>query len=532
MNPQAEARRSTAGPGGGPAFRRTWPKTASGGLTGFRPPKPAAKPRPAWVSGTKRAEGVTHSVMDTLDYGISSPQLAMMGNGEVFVAGQYEPPMNPPTTQTQTQAKTSGIRPMLSGALPSIIIGSDLFGFIGVQPFIKVVPNPQGNYIAPTGGSSGIIPGTSSPLMPIINASVIGVDPGTYQISWTPVFTYTARWPNPPTFVDNSFAPVTGQGVQCPNMTTLLGGYISGGNLTLNASGQVTGVAGGGGLAVTAVPNTIVSGSKGIFGINPTESQVNAALTVGDLVLPNNTTIPGSTISQWIQAIAWLESSGKLQFAPSNNYGNNKYNFISEPIQSFDGGIGMMQITQPTLPGEVQMQLMWDWTANANFGMNNIFMPGLKGIVYNYPAQIFKNIMTNKLSNNNNNTALQSTNNYRINSNKPLLSQILVPPFTANQIIFDAVRAYNGYGPYPLLSDQFGSFLHEYTLSSSIDSTYGLVIQVINESPDPNNPSCNIGTAIWNQVPGVTRYNIQVNAGLKIKGDPYYVDNVTAQLGK
>jgi hypothetical protein len=66
--------------------------------------------------------------MDTLDYGISSPQLALMNNGQVFVAGQIEPPMNPPS-QSQTQTKMGGIRAMDAG-MTSLVVGSDLFGTI------------------------------------------------------------------------------------------------------------------------------------------------------------------------------------------------------------------------------------------------------------------------------------------------------------------------------------------------------------------------------------------------------------------
>jgi hypothetical protein len=67
--------------------------------------------------------------MDALDYGIIDPKLALMNNGQVFVAGQYEPPMNPPTSQTQAQ--TSGIRAMdVSQPISTITAGSDLFGAI------------------------------------------------------------------------------------------------------------------------------------------------------------------------------------------------------------------------------------------------------------------------------------------------------------------------------------------------------------------------------------------------------------------
>ena len=143
MNPQTEVRRSAAGPGGGPACRRSWPKTASGGLGKFGHSKAYVDPRHASVSGVKSAEGVTHSVMDTLSYGLSSPQLALMNNGEVFVAGQVQMPMTPPVTKPPaTQSDLFGNREEGAGrivvedaasVLTTLMVGSDLFGDISTN---------------------------------------------------------------------------------------------------------------------------------------------------------------------------------------------------------------------------------------------------------------------------------------------------------------------------------------------------------------------------------------------------------------
>ena len=140
MNPQTEVRRSAAGPGGGPACRRSWPKTASGGLGKFGHSKAYVDPRHASVSGVKSAEGVTHSVMDTLSYGLSSPQLALMNNGEVFVAGQVQMPMTPPVTKPPaTQSDLFGNREEGAGrivvedaasVLTTLMVGSDLLGLV------------------------------------------------------------------------------------------------------------------------------------------------------------------------------------------------------------------------------------------------------------------------------------------------------------------------------------------------------------------------------------------------------------------
>jgi hypothetical protein len=118
-------------PGCPPARRGCAPgKVASGGLSFFSRLKPHAKPRPAGVWAGKSAEGCIHSVMDTLDYGLSSPQLALMNNGQVFVAGQVQAPMTPPTTQQKSQSSSKMGMLMAADAAPaatSLTVGSSLF---------------------------------------------------------------------------------------------------------------------------------------------------------------------------------------------------------------------------------------------------------------------------------------------------------------------------------------------------------------------------------------------------------------------
>lgn len=114
------------------------------------------------------------SVMDNLDYGISSPQLALMNDGSVFVAGQIEPPMNPPSqSQAQSQCDSAQgfkIRPMsdvgatmlagdyVSGviktAMPSITITWHYikYGSISVSlhkhTAIRIIPSNQSKWRA------------------------------------------------------------------------------------------------------------------------------------------------------------------------------------------------------------------------------------------------------------------------------------------------------------------------------------------------------------------------------------------------
>ena len=140
MYPLTSARRPAAGPGNGLAVRRCRPKIASGGLGFFCAPRCRQDPRQDCLWRLETSSGCLHSVMDTLDYGISSPQLAMMNNGSVFVAGQYEPPMTPPVqSQNQTEFEPeSKIRPMDAGIPSTITAGSALLGSIYVHKAITI----------------------------------------------------------------------------------------------------------------------------------------------------------------------------------------------------------------------------------------------------------------------------------------------------------------------------------------------------------------------------------------------------------
>jgi hypothetical protein len=133
---------SLAIPGRNPGSRRRAPrKSASGGLTRFRHPRAYANPRPACISARKSAEGVFHSTMDKLDYGLSEPKLALLKNGSVFVAGQVQAPMEPPVVQTQTQGMMEN-RSMLLDVVPTsttLTVGSALQGLIVAQPSTRLI---------------------------------------------------------------------------------------------------------------------------------------------------------------------------------------------------------------------------------------------------------------------------------------------------------------------------------------------------------------------------------------------------------
>jgi hypothetical protein len=449
--------------------------------------------------------------MDTLDYGISSPQLAMMNNGQVFVAGQYEPPMNPPTVQTQSMA--SKLRAMDAGVPATITAGSSLFGAITIQPFIKVTLNPQGYYIAPTGGGSDVIPAISSPLMPSINAQLIGLgNANGYQVTWNPTFTYQMlSTAHPWILVDNTFAGVLGTGVQCPDLPNLTNGQARGGNLTLNASASL-GVAGSNGYSVQAVPNKDISGANCILGISPSQVDALSALSIVDQTLTDgtladtttvfghasngapsdNAALTDTSLTSFIRGIACQES-GRQQFSPSNHY-KNSINVMGHPVQSNDTGMGMMQITNTNrnvLSDSRRMQLLWDWNANIAEGISRFIQePG-----YNYLASAYG--YPNRVAN----TSGYAVANNNTKQAKGLAQDITVPLFTPIQLVECATRLYNGTGG---LFDYFNLPLQEYCLSVYSDTSGNLYLDY-EWGPDPNNPSRNIPWAIWQRVSGRER---------------------------
>ena len=69
-----------------------------------------------------------YRVMDTLDYGISEPKLALLKDGSVFIAGQIQAPMDPPTTTALT--KQSGMLRTMAAAGSIQYTGSTIMGTI------------------------------------------------------------------------------------------------------------------------------------------------------------------------------------------------------------------------------------------------------------------------------------------------------------------------------------------------------------------------------------------------------------------
>jgi len=106
-------------------------KTASGGLSGFRHPRAHSNPRPTGVCAMKPAEGLTQSVMDKLDYGLSEPQLVLLQDGSWFLAGQVQQPMDPPVLNNP-QAMRRGMAADLTNV--ALTTGMTLMGTGGTTP--------------------------------------------------------------------------------------------------------------------------------------------------------------------------------------------------------------------------------------------------------------------------------------------------------------------------------------------------------------------------------------------------------------
>jgi len=73
--------------------------------------------------------------MDKLDYGLSDPKMVLMKDGNVFLAGQIQAPMDPPATTSQT----NGLRMMAAGpSSTALLAGSALLGTIATAGDVNV----------------------------------------------------------------------------------------------------------------------------------------------------------------------------------------------------------------------------------------------------------------------------------------------------------------------------------------------------------------------------------------------------------
>jgi hypothetical protein len=252
-----------------------------------------------------------------------------------------------------------------------------------------------------------------------------------------------------------SHRPVTGQ--QTGGHFSISFPRITGGNLAIT----VTAVIGGQNLSVTSSGLTIV-------GTNPTRAAIQAAIN-DDLT----------------QRIACHESS-QTQFAAAPGA-------VSIcPLWSGDnyGGVGIFQLTVPA-PTEAQV---WNWQANVAGGKARLRQCRAQATAY--PGQIAQ---TNSF-----NAMVTAISTARAAQGQSAIT-VTIPPFTADQVTDDAIRAYNGYGTN---RDQFGLPLHEFRLQMN-GSTLQLQID----------PATSVGTCVWERVPVAARGT---------SGDPNYVANVKA----
>jgi len=153
MFPQVHFQRSAAGPYRGPAGLR-W-KTASGGLSGFRHPRAHSNPRPTGVWAMKPAVGLTQSPMDKLDYGLSEPQMVLLKDGSVFLAGQVQAPMDPPPVANNPQAMRRGMAADIAST--SLTTGMTLLGTISSsRPFILDAYPEEAAYVLTQNGGKQV----------------------------------------------------------------------------------------------------------------------------------------------------------------------------------------------------------------------------------------------------------------------------------------------------------------------------------------------------------------------------------------
>ena len=353
-------------------------------------------------------------------------------------------------------------------------------------------------------------PGSPRPVMPAIPFLLSGeaVRAGA-PAEWTASFSYTTRERHPLHLADRFRA--SGQGAQVPDLfrhpTAALHpnrgkdrDSLRGGTLTAGVS-----------VPPGAGPATL-AGLQVRLGDQPGRTRVAEQLTLGDEVLPDGTQVAGVLLTAWIRAIARHESDLRQNAAAQDPA---HFQALGEPLmnRSGDGGIGIMQRTPHGIERhgdgfEVQ-DWLWDWTANVAEGLRLFRAEKLRGLAYRYPGQVEGSPGFIR--------AVEATNQAREQAGQARFRRIQVPAFTAEQMVLDAVRGYNGYAG----RDPFGLALHEFRLRTRLAGT-AQILEVAQEGPDPEAPGQRRAWAVWEPVPAAER-PAQV-------GDPDYVARVRAWL--
>jgi hypothetical protein len=494
--------RSTPGPipGCPPARRGCAPgKVASGGLSFFSRSKTYANPRPVRVWAGENAEGCIHSVMDHLDYGLSDPKMVLLKDGSVFLAGQIQAPMEPPTTP-----QSSGLKMMsaASSASTAWTIGSALTAILPNQLWIAIYGGAPVNYTYQIAAD----PNGNGPEMPTIPAVLSYVYQEGDLVEWQAEVSYTM-----PRNSDKGgdiplkeVFPWTA-GIRRKFPEGLLAFLNNGSQLIRGGDLKLTARYTRAGKTYISAPRTGIK----ILGENPARASVDEALTTENLTLPTGVTLPGSDISRWLKAIARQESypANSLNQFATTAYG--RYQVPRYPSMNLggDGGMGIMQITVDSLDQTARFDWLWNWSSNVAEGERKFLKEKLSP-AWRYPDQIRRSSAFQ--------AAVVRTNAWRQTLSLPSVT-VNVPEFTVDQVLADAARGYNGYNSPEISHDwQFGFPLHEFRILTHVEAGIGLVIDL--------NPASGQGTGdvIWDTVLGSERPK---------GGEPDYVYKVRARLG-
>lgn len=426
--------------------------------------------------------------MDRLGYGLEEPRLALQADGDVLVMGTVQgAPSTPAMRLSGRNMVSTPAAPPVNGTVLTATIADQLS--IAIQ---NGVPD-QYTYRISADANGG------APQMPDIPA-VLSYSYQTGDIvEWKAVVSYTMprnaskgdislreSFPTNP-LVDPWTA---GVGRKFPQglLAFLTSGdqLIRGGKLELTARIKRAGKI----LKVSAT----VTGIK-IIGQNPARASVDANLAHGSSTLSSGITLSGSEITRWLKAIARIETHNTLSQFATVTIPNERYSILGDPFMNHagDGGMGIMQITRDS---RLALGLRWDflWNWDKNIAQGKIIFDGTIGTASRYSSAI-RTQSASFIQ------AIQRINAWRVSLHQPTL-RVNVPEFTARQVMEDAARGYNGFAEKsPRPNWQFGiGGLHEFRVQTHDEPGIGMVLDLQNEGPDPQNPGGLVADVTWIRV--------------------------------
>lgn len=301
---------------------------------------------------------------------------------------------------------------------------------------------------------------SATPTMPQIKASakVTGVTPdptATTTFTWTATLT-TPNGSGTPVNISSSVKPVnlqtntnTTTGTQSITLTVNPAGVMRGGKLKLTAKATVDGQ--------TVEGHT--PPDLAIIGKNPGPANVRSFIDTQVTVGYQGITV--TTLRDTLKRMACHESGGvnigQSQFRATPNGGEGP------PIVARDNGVGIFQITTTnkcpagvfaSTAASICRDVIFSWKANVTEGVRVFKAEKIAGVKV-YPQQLrngttFANFIATTI------------NPARVAAGKPPLPTVLpltfVPEYTTQQLLYDAIRYYNGFGTRRL----YGYLMHEY----------------------------------------------------------------------